>query len=97
MPADVLAGALAGPRGSLHDPRRDGGGDPRSARRREPDRAADHHDHAIPVDKIGEVIGPRGERINEIIAQTGADIDIRDDGTVFIGSHEGEGADEAAG
>jgi polyribonucleotide nucleotidyltransferase len=50
----------------------------------------------IPVDKIGEVIGPKGKRINEIIAATGADIDIQDDGTVFIGSHEGEGADEAA-
>jgi polyribonucleotide nucleotidyltransferase len=50
----------------------------------------------IPVDKIGEVIGPKGKRINEIIALTGADIDIQDDGTVFIGSREGEGADEAA-
>jgi polyribonucleotide nucleotidyltransferase len=50
----------------------------------------------IPVDKIGEVIGPKGKRINEIIAMTGADIDIQDDGTVFIGSHEGSGADEAA-
>ncbi len=36
----------------------------------------------IPVDKIGEVIGPKGKRINEIIALTGADIDIQDDGTV---------------
>jgi polyribonucleotide nucleotidyltransferase len=50
----------------------------------------------IPVDKIGEVIGPKGKRINEIIAMTGADIDIQDDGTVFIGSREGAGADEAA-
>ncbi len=51
----------------------------------------------IPVDKIGEVIGPKGKRINEIIAATGADIDIQDDGTVFIGSElGGEGADEAA-
>jgi polyribonucleotide nucleotidyltransferase len=50
----------------------------------------------IPVDKIGEVIGPKGKRINEIIAMTGADIDIQDDGTVFIGSKEGAGADEAA-
>ena len=49
----------------------------------------------IPVDKIGEVIGPKGKRINEIIALTGADIDIQDDGTVFIGSREGEGADKA--
>ena len=51
----------------------------------------------IPVDKIGEVIGPKGKRINEIIALTGADIDIQDDGTVHIGSSEGgPGADEAA-
>ena len=50
----------------------------------------------IPVDKIGEVIGPKGKQINKIIAHTGADIDIQEDGTVFIGSHEGEGADEAA-
>jgi polyribonucleotide nucleotidyltransferase len=49
----------------------------------------------IPVDKIGEVIGPKGKRINEIIALTGADIDIQDDGRVFIGSREGEGAEEA--
>jgi polyribonucleotide nucleotidyltransferase len=51
---------------------------------------------SIPVDKIGEVIGPKGKRINEIIAATGADIDIQDDGTVFIGSREGQGADQAA-
>ncbi|MBA3691241.1 MAG: polyribonucleotide nucleotidyltransferase, partial [Actinobacteria bacterium] len=50
----------------------------------------------IPVDKIGEVIGPKGKRINEIIGMTGADIDIQDDGTVFIGSREGAGADDAA-
>jgi polyribonucleotide nucleotidyltransferase len=49
----------------------------------------------IPVDKIGEVIGPKGKRINEIIAVTGADIDIEDDGRVFIGSREGEGAEKA--
>jgi polyribonucleotide nucleotidyltransferase len=49
----------------------------------------------IPVDKIGEVIGPKGKRINEIIAVTGADIDIEDDGRVFIGSREGAGAERA--
>ncbi len=49
----------------------------------------------IPVDKIGEVIGPKGKRINEIIAVTGADIDIEDDGRVFIGSREGAGAEKA--
>jgi polyribonucleotide nucleotidyltransferase len=50
----------------------------------------------IPVDKIGEVIGPKGKKINEIIALTGADINIEDDGTVFIGSHDAGGTDEAA-
>ena len=50
----------------------------------------------IPVDKIGEVIGPKGKKINEIVALTGADIDIQDDGTVFIGAREAGGADEAA-
>jgi polyribonucleotide nucleotidyltransferase len=49
----------------------------------------------IPVDKIGEVIGPKGKRINEIIALTGADIDIEDDGRVFIGAREGDGAERA--
>jgi polyribonucleotide nucleotidyltransferase len=49
----------------------------------------------IPVDKIGEVIGPKGKRINEIIAVTGADIDIQDDGRVFIGSRDGESAEQA--
>ena len=49
----------------------------------------------IPVDKIGEVIGPKGKRINEISAMTGADINIEDDGRVFVGSREGEGAEQA--
>jgi polyribonucleotide nucleotidyltransferase len=38
----------------------------------------------IPVDKIGEVIGPGGKNIKTIIAQTGADVDIDDDGMVSI-------------
>ena len=38
----------------------------------------------IPVDKIGEVIGPGGKNIKAIIAQTGADVDIDDDGMVSI-------------
>jgi polyribonucleotide nucleotidyltransferase len=49
----------------------------------------------VPVDKIGEVIGPKGKVINEIIAQTGADVDIQDDGRVFIGSKDGESAAKA--
>lgn len=38
----------------------------------------------IPVDKIGEVIGPGGKNIKAIIATTGADVDIDDDGMVSI-------------
>lgn len=49
----------------------------------------------IPIDKIGEVIGPKGKRINEIIAATGVEIDIEDDGTVRIGAREEGPADEA--
>lgn len=49
----------------------------------------------IPVDKIGEVIGPKGKMINQIQEDTGADISIEDDGTVLIGSTEGKAAEEA--
>jgi polyribonucleotide nucleotidyltransferase len=49
----------------------------------------------IPVDKIGEVIGPKGKVINEIQDETGADISIDDDGTVYIGADEGTKAEEA--
>ncbi len=38
----------------------------------------------IPVDKIGEVIGPKGKMINTIQSETGADINIDDDGAVGI-------------
>ena len=44
----------------------------------------------IPVEKIGEVIGPGGKMIRQIIAATGADVDVNDDGSVFIsGSKDG--------
>ncbi len=95
LPAEVLAGALKQAREArlfildrmqeaIPEPRRDlSAKAPRVITKQ------------IPVDKIGEVIGPKGKRINEIIAATGADIDIQDDGTVFIGSREGESAERA--
>jgi polyribonucleotide nucleotidyltransferase len=49
----------------------------------------------IPVDKIGEVIGPKGKVINQIQEDTGADISIEDDGTVFIGATDGPSAEAA--
>jgi polyribonucleotide nucleotidyltransferase len=50
----------------------------------------------IPVDKIGEVIGPKGKNINMITATTGVEVDIDDDGTIRIGSIDQESADRAA-
>ena len=49
----------------------------------------------IPVDKIGEVIGPKGKMINQIQEDTGADISIEDDGTVLIGATNGGSAEAA--
>jgi len=49
----------------------------------------------IPVDKIGEVIGPKGKMINQIQEDTGADITIEDDGTIYIGAADGPSAEAA--
>jgi polyribonucleotide nucleotidyltransferase len=49
----------------------------------------------IPVDKIGEVIGPKGKVINQIQADTGADISIEDDGTIYVGATDGPSAEAA--
>ena len=49
----------------------------------------------IPVDKIGEVIGPKGKVINQIQDDTGAEISIEDDGTIYVGADQGEKAEAA--
>ncbi|WP_343577156.1 polyribonucleotide nucleotidyltransferase [Mycobacterium sp.] len=49
----------------------------------------------VPIDKIGEVIGPKGKMINSITEETGAQISIEDDGTVFVGASNGEAAQAA--
>ena len=52
----------------------------------------------IPIDKIGEVIGPKGKVINTLQQETGADINVDDDGmvgTVTIGSKDGAAVAEA--
>jgi polyribonucleotide nucleotidyltransferase len=52
----------------------------------------------IPMDKIGEVIGPKGKVINAIQQETGADVNVDDDGkvgTVTIGSRDGAAVAEA--
>jgi polyribonucleotide nucleotidyltransferase len=49
----------------------------------------------IPVDKIGAVIGPKGQMINGIQDETGAEITIEDDGTIYVGASDGPSAQAA--
>jgi polyribonucleotide nucleotidyltransferase len=49
----------------------------------------------IPVDKIGEIIGPKGKIINQIQDDTGADLTVEDDGTIYIAAIDGEKAEAA--
>ncbi|HEX6499495.1 MAG TPA: polyribonucleotide nucleotidyltransferase [Micromonosporaceae bacterium] len=49
----------------------------------------------IPVDKIGAVIGPKGQMINAIQDETGAEITIEDDGTIYVGATDGPSAEAA--
>ena len=66
-----------------------------AARRDGAVRAAHHHDEGCPVDKIGEVIGPKGKIINQIQDDTGAQISIEDDGTIYVGAADGPAAEAA--
>lgn len=49
----------------------------------------------VPMAKIGEVIGPKGKTIHQITEETGADISIEEDGTVYISATSGEAAESA--
>jgi polyribonucleotide nucleotidyltransferase len=49
----------------------------------------------VPIDKIGEVIGPKGKIINQIQDDTGAQISIEDDGTIYVGADNGDSAEAA--
>jgi len=49
----------------------------------------------IDPSRIGDVIGPKGKMINEIIDETGVAIDIEDDGLVLVTSTDAKGADRA--
>ncbi len=92
IPSDVLAAALAaGARRPAHHPRRDAAGD-----RVSPATMSDYAPRVttvkIPVDKIGMVIGPKGQTINAIQDETGAEISIEDDGTIYVGATNGPSA-----
>ena len=94
IPASVLAGALA----QAHDARIHILGVMAQAIST-PDEMSDFAPRVIavkiPIDKIGEVIGPKGKMINQIQDDTGADISIEDDGTVYIGATDGPSAEAA--
>jgi polyribonucleotide nucleotidyltransferase len=94
IPADVLAGALTqayGARLAILDVMAEAID--------EPDEMSPYAPRIItikiPVDKIGEVIGPKGKIINQIQDETGANISLEDDGTVYVGAESGEAAEAA--
>jgi polyribonucleotide nucleotidyltransferase len=98
LPADVLAQALR----QAHDARMQildvmagAISEPRAELR---ETAPKIESFEIPMDKIGEVIGPKGKVINTITQETGADVSVTDDGVmglVTIGSTNGEQVEEA--
>jgi polyribonucleotide nucleotidyltransferase len=94
IPSDVLAGALA----QAHDARHTIL-DVMAAAISEPASMSDYAPRVttikIPVDKIGMVIGPKGQTINAIQDETGADISIEDDGTIYVGALDGPSAQAA--
>ena len=98
LPADVLAKALDQARDArltILDIMHGAIGAPRADVR---DTAPKIVSFEIPIDKIGEVIGPKGKVINTIQQETGADVNVDDDGrvgTVTIGSKDGQAVAEA--
>jgi polyribonucleotide nucleotidyltransferase len=94
IPSDVLAAALTQARDArLHIL------DVMAEAIDEPDEMSPHAPRVtvvkIPVDKIGAVIGPKGAMINSIQDETGAQITIEDDGTIYVGAADGLSAQEA--
>jgi polyribonucleotide nucleotidyltransferase len=94
IPSDVLAAAL----GQAHEARQA----ILDVMAEAIDAPAEMSDHAprvttikIPMDKIGAVIGPKGQMINAIQDETGADITIEDDGTIYVGATDGPSAQAA--
>ena len=97
IPADVLGGrARAGEGSPSRDPRGHASGAIAAPRDDVNATAPKIVSFEIPLDKIGEVIGPKGKVINAIQAETGADISVDDDGivgTVAIASTDRDAVD----
>ena len=94
IPADVLAGALTQARDARHAIL-DVMNEAISAPEEMAETAPRIITVKVPVDKIGEVIGPKGKVINQLQDDTGASISIEDDGTVYIGATSGAAAEAA--
>ncbi|HET6810481.1 MAG TPA: polyribonucleotide nucleotidyltransferase [Acidimicrobiales bacterium] len=98
LPAEVLAQALEQAREArlvILDVMRSAIAEPRATVRETAPKIVSFE---IPMDKIGEVIGPKGKVINTIQQETGADVNVDDDGvigTVTIGAKESAAVDEA--
>jgi polyribonucleotide nucleotidyltransferase len=98
LPSDVLAEALRQARDArmqILDVMAEAIAEPRAELR---DTAPKIVSFEIPIDKIGEVIGPKGKVINTITQETGADVSVTDDGVVglvTIGSTNGSEVEEA--
>ncbi|OHV49969.1 polyribonucleotide nucleotidyltransferase [Pseudofrankia sp. BMG5.36] len=94
IPANVLAGALQQARAARFAIL-----DVMAEAIEGPDEMSEHAPRVIsvkiPVDKIGEVIGPKGKMINQIQADSGAEITVEDDGTIYIGAADGTSAETA--
>jgi polyribonucleotide nucleotidyltransferase len=94
IPSDVLAGALQQAHDARHtilDVMADAIAEPAGMSQYAPRVTT----IKIPVDKIGAVIGPKGQMINAIQDETGADITIEDDGTIYVGATDGPSAEAA--
>ncbi|WP_018353568.1 polyribonucleotide nucleotidyltransferase [Longispora albida] len=94
IPSDVLAGALS----QAHDARHailDVMEDAIETTGEMSEHAPRVVSVKIPTDKIGAVIGPKGQMINSITEETGAEITIEDDGTIYVGATNGPAAEAA--
>ena len=97
LPSEVLAGALTQAKEArlkILEVMRDTISDPRTELK---DHAPRVETVKIPVEKIGEIIGPKGKVIRELEQVTGATIEVQDDGTVLVSSSDGASLADAMG
>ena len=97
LPSEVLAGALAQAKDARIRVLEVMGDAIPEARVEMKEHAPRVENVQVPVDKIGEIIGPKGKIIRELEQLTGATIEVQDDGTVLISSSDGASLADAMG